>query len=46
MIFFLSWAPTVHGIGPAHCGTCSACALGLDLTGLMLSDVEACSVED
>ena len=22
-----------HGLGPAHCGTCTDWALGLDLTG-------------
>ena len=47
LVFYLSFSGSdVHGVGPAHRGTCPACALGLDLEGHMLSDVEACSVEE
>ena len=29
--FFPISGSDIHGVGPAHCGTCPACALGLDL---------------
>ena len=36
-LFFFSWASTVHIVHPAHGGTCPACTLGFELTGLMLN---------
>ena len=31
---YFSFGLTVHGVDSALCGTCPACTLGLDLTGI------------